>query len=162
MRYVAFVICLLFSTSVYGAIEKPKLDLKLLPFTAEQREVPKLDLLSLFVPNMPSKLFDLARDTYVRGYFRSNGTYVQPHYRSAPDGIPYNNYSYPGNINPYTSKIAPGNPSTYLERYNSRGYGLRRQPRLYGGMDSFRFKPPRSGLWGMCSPSTIPGIIPGF
>lgn len=30
---------------------------------------------------------------HVRGHYRSNGTYVQPHYRSSPDGNPYNNYS---------------------------------------------------------------------
>ena len=35
----------------------------------------------------------------VRGYFRKNGTYVQPHIRSKPDGNPYNNYSYQGNNN---------------------------------------------------------------
>jgi hypothetical protein len=45
-----------------------------------------------------------AADTYVRGYFRSNGTYVQPHYRSAPDGNPYNNYSTYPNVNPYTGQ----------------------------------------------------------
>lgn len=32
-------------------------------------------------------------DVYVRGYFRRDGTYVQPHYRSSPDGIIWNNYS---------------------------------------------------------------------
>jgi len=58
---------------------------------------------------------------HVRGYFRGNGTYVQPHWRSAPDGNPYNNWSFPGNVNPYTGKVAPGNPSTYLEHYYSRG-----------------------------------------
>jgi hypothetical protein len=52
----------------------------------------------------------------VRGYYRRDGTYVQPHYRSNPDGNPYNNYSYPGNLNPYTGQVAPGNPNTYLER----------------------------------------------
>lgn len=31
---------------------------------------------------------------YVQGYYRSNGTYVQPHIRSNPDGIKSNNYSY--------------------------------------------------------------------
>lgn len=35
-----------------------------------------------------------ANATYVHGYYRDNGTYVQPHYRSAPDGNSYNNYSY--------------------------------------------------------------------
>jgi len=32
----------------------------------------------------------------VRGYTRSNGTYVQPHTRTAPDGIKSNNKSYTG------------------------------------------------------------------
>lgn len=61
----------------------------------------------------------------VRGYYRSNGTYVQPHERSAPDGNPYNNYSYPGNYNPNTGKITGGNSSTYLNNYynNSSGSG---------------------------------------
>lgn len=30
----------------------------------------------------------------VRGYFRSNGTYVAPHYRSNANGTAYDNYSY--------------------------------------------------------------------
>lgn len=54
----------------------------------------------------------------VRGYYRKDGTYVQPHYRSAPDSSPYNNWSYPGNVNPYTGKIAGGNPDTYLKNYD--------------------------------------------
>jgi uncharacterized protein YgiM (DUF1202 family) len=57
---------------------------------------------------------------HVRGYYRSNGTYVQPYYRSSPDGNPYNNYNYPGNVNPYTGKVATGNPDTYLDRYYNR------------------------------------------
>ena len=57
---------------------------------------------------------------HVRGYYRSNGTYVQPHYRSNPDGNPYNNWSYPGNVNPYTGKVATGNPETYLDNYYNR------------------------------------------
>ncbi len=40
----------------------------------------------------------------VRGYTRSNGTYVAPHYRSAPDGVFGNNWSTFGNINPHTGK----------------------------------------------------------
>jgi hypothetical protein len=56
----------------------------------------------------------------VRGYYRKNGTYVQPHMRSSPDGNPYNNYSYPGNTNPYTGKVATGNPDTYLKNYYNR------------------------------------------
>lgn len=47
-------------------------------------------------------------DVGVRGYFRDNGTYVQPHYRSNPDGNPYNNWSYHGNTNPYTGRRGYG------------------------------------------------------
>lgn len=56
----------------------------------------------------------------VRGYYRKDGTYVKPHYRSKPDGNPYNNWSYPGNTNPYTGKTATGNPETYLRNYYDR------------------------------------------
>ena len=51
-------------------------------------------------------------DVDAKGYYRSDDTYVQPHYRSTPDGNPDNNYSYPDNIDPDT-----GNPDTYLNRY---------------------------------------------
>ena len=30
----------------------------------------------------------------VNGYFKSNGTYVAPHFRTSPDSSIYNNYSY--------------------------------------------------------------------
>lgn len=60
---------------------------------------------------------DLLSQVRVRGYFRKDGTYVQPHVRSAPDGNPYNNYSFPGNYNPNTGTITPGNSESYLRRY---------------------------------------------
>lgn len=44
-------------------------------------------------------------DVRVNGYFRSNGTYVQPHYRSNPDGNFNNNWSSSGNINPHTGSL---------------------------------------------------------
>lgn len=70
-------------------------------------------------------------DEYVRGHYQKDGTYVTPHYRSSPDGNPYNNFSFPGNTNPYTGKVAPGNSDTYLQRHgnssNSNPYrGYRR------------------------------------
>ena len=46
----------------------------------------------------------------VRGYIKSNGTYVAPHYRSAPDGNVYNNWSTVGNVNPYTGEEGKKNP----------------------------------------------------
>lgn len=33
-----------------------------------------------------------AKDVYVRGYYRKNGTYVQPYVRSSPDSSLSNNY----------------------------------------------------------------------
>ncbi len=63
-------------------------------------------------------------DVPVKGYFRQDGTYVQPHMRSAPDSNPYNNYGMPGNYNPNTGTITPGNPETYLERYYQKKGGF--------------------------------------
>ncbi|WP_052332482.1 hypothetical protein [Bacteroides neonati] len=40
----------------------------------------------------------------VKGYYKKNGTYVQPHVRSSPDGSVSNNWSTKGNINHYTGK----------------------------------------------------------
>lgn len=33
-----------------------------------------------------------AKDVYVKGYSRRDGTYVRPHIRSAPDASKFNNY----------------------------------------------------------------------
>lgn len=49
-------------------------------------------------------------DQYVRGYTRQNGTYVQPHMRTTPNGTPFDNYSTRGNVNPYTGQAGTRNP----------------------------------------------------
>lgn len=54
-------------------------------------------------------------DVLVKDYFRQDGTHVKAHFQSDADGNPFNNYSYPGNVNPYTGEIADGNPVTYLQ-----------------------------------------------
>jgi hypothetical protein len=43
--------------------------------------------------------------THVRGYTRSDGTYVAPHYRSSPNSTTSDNYSTRGNVNPYTGQL---------------------------------------------------------
>jgi hypothetical protein len=58
-----------------------------------------LVLLTLFLPSMV-----LARDVAVDGYYKSNGTYVQPHHRSSPNTTTSDNYSHKGNVNPYTGQ----------------------------------------------------------
>ena len=40
----------------------------------------------------------------VGGYYRSNGTYVQPYNRSDSNGTVTDNYSFKGNTNPYTGR----------------------------------------------------------
>lgn len=41
---------------------------------------------------------------YQSGYKKSNGTYVQPHYKTRSNGTNWDNFSTRGNINPYTGK----------------------------------------------------------
>ncbi len=48
--------------------------------------------------------FAAVADTYVRGYTKKNGTYVEPHYRSSPNSTTLDNYSTKGNTNPYTGE----------------------------------------------------------
>jgi hypothetical protein len=43
-------------------------------------------------------------DEYVQGYTKKDGTYVAPHYRSSPDSTSTNNFTAPGNQNPYTGQ----------------------------------------------------------
>jgi hypothetical protein len=43
-------------------------------------------------------------DSYVRGYTRKDGTYVQPYMRSSPDKNYNNNWSTKPNVNPYTGQ----------------------------------------------------------
>lgn len=55
----------------------------------------KLIILSLFL-NFIFMTNTMAQYVNVRGYTKSNGTYVAPHTRTVPDGIQWNNKSYRG------------------------------------------------------------------
>ena len=58
--------------------------------------------------------------TYTKGYVKKNGTYVYGHYKSNADSFKTNNYSYKGNVNPYTGKKGYNNPykiKTYKYKY---------------------------------------------
>ncbi len=81
-----------------------------------------ISLLGLFVLPLQS-----SADEAVRGYYRKDGTYVAPHYRSSPDSSYNNNWSTSPNVNPYTGKQGTRQP-TYNDRapsYNSNSYGSR-------------------------------------
>lgn len=72
-----------------------------------------------------------AADQYVNGYYRRDGTYVQPYHRSAPDNNFNNNYSSQGNINPYTGQEGTVTYDQYQRKQRSEsnngynGYGLK-------------------------------------
>lgn len=59
---------------------------------------------------------------YHRGYVTRNGTYVAPHYQTAPDSTRLNNWSTIGNVNPYTGQPGTKSPySGYSNPYSSYG-----------------------------------------
>jgi hypothetical protein len=58
-----------------------------------------------------------ARQVYVPGHYRSNGTYAQPYYRTVPDSMPYDNYPAYGNVNPYTGQPGIVAPNPYQPYY---------------------------------------------
>lgn len=60
--------------------------------------------------------------TYVSGYTKSNGTYVQGHYRTAPDATITNNWSTVGNVNPYTGIPGTVSYSSSYSTYSSPSY----------------------------------------
>ena len=55
--------------------------------------------------------------TYVSGYTKSNGTYVQGHYRSSQNSTNHDNYSTSGNYNPYT-----GSAGSRAKDYSTGAY----------------------------------------
>lgn len=67
----------------------------------------------------------LASDTYVSGYARKNGTYVQPQFRSKANNNTYDNYSSQGNANPYSGNKGTVNPYQNNNNLNqpSHNYG---------------------------------------
>jgi hypothetical protein len=79
-------------------------------------------------------------DEYVRGYYRSNGAYVAPHYRSSPDYSYNNNWSVRPNMNPYT-----GRPGALSPTWNDRApaysqqYGVYSAPSRSRSSDGYGF-----------------------
>lgn len=67
---------------------------------------------------------------YVAPHVDRNGNYHQDHYRSAPDGNQYNNYSTRGNVNPYTGQPGTVTPQPY-QSYQAPSYTPPPQPQQY-------------------------------
>lgn len=51
-----------------------------------------------------------AKDTYVKPHVRKDGTFVEGHYKKAPNSTKLDNYSTKDNTNPYTGKTGTVDP----------------------------------------------------
>jgi len=75
---------------------------------------------------------------YVSGYTKSNGTYVQPYYRSDRNSTVTDNYSYYGNTNPYTGSTGT---NKYYDSPSSDYY------KPASGLNTFGTSPSTYGGW---------------
>jgi hypothetical protein len=65
----------------------------------------KLTAIALSVAITGIYAHSAAAQDSVNGYTRQDGTTVQPYERTAPDDTQTDNYSYQGNVNPYTGRV---------------------------------------------------------
>jgi hypothetical protein len=83
--------------------------------------------LALFAVNVSA----LGKTVHVKGYFKSNGTYVAPYVRTAPNSSRLDNWSTVGNVNPYTGKEGTVDPYSVPSTRSSWTTGAS-QPRQTG------------------------------
>lgn len=76
--------------------------------------------------------FQLHAQVHVKGYYRSNGTYVEPHERTRPNSTVVDNYSYPGNNNPNAAQAG----ST-----EKKYFGPSPSPKYYTISEGAKFNP---------------------
>ena len=72
-------------------------------------------------------------DTWVNGYTKSNGTFVQGHYRSSPNNTRYDNWSSQGNVNPYTGTMGTRNPNSFGSGGSRNSYGNKNRKVFWPG-----------------------------
>jgi opacity protein-like surface antigen len=82
-----------------------------------------------------------AQSVYHQGYTTRNGTYVPPHYQSAPDSSYNNNWSVSPNTNPYTGQSGTHSP-TWNDRtpsFNQQNFGSPGYVSPYGSTGGRRY-----------------------
>ena len=88
---------------------KIRLELILLKqIVIDMKKIILLILLSVFI--IPAAN---ARDVRVDGYYKSNGTYVEPHYRTSPNHTQSDNWGTKGNSNPWTGQSGTKSDDTF-------------------------------------------------
>lgn len=75
---------------------------------------------NLFIFIMAFFMFSISAhaNVNVNGYYKSNGKYVEPHYRSNPNKTTDDNWSTKGNQNPYTGVKGTKEPNNYTNPYH--------------------------------------------
>lgn len=73
---------------------------------------------------------------YTHGYTRRDGTQVQGYMHSTPNGVAEDNYSYRGNVNPYTGSVG-----THTERDAGESYGSSYPSRQYDSSNASESNP---------------------
>ena len=63
-----------------------------------------------FKPYKAPKASSYGAPVHHNGYVKKDGTYVAPHYQTAPDSTKVNNWSSKPNVNPYTGKEGTKDP----------------------------------------------------
>ncbi|MBI2094931.1 MAG: hypothetical protein HYT89_02050 [Candidatus Omnitrophica bacterium] len=115
-------------------------------------------LVSLFFLSLivALSISDTALAEYVRGHYRKNGSYVSGYHRSNSNSTVTDNYSFKGNVNPYTGAIgtnyyrnSPSSP--YFGSSPSRGWS-NPATTFSGNSSTGVWESPSTGVWS--SPST--------
>ncbi len=83
-------------------------------------------------------------EQWIEGYYRKDGTYVEGHYRTRPDGDPYNNYSSPRNPGGATGSERAGFGNAYIlpQPVLPQVYPALSQPRYSDGDEVAAVKQP--------------------
>ena len=85
-------------------------------------------LIKIFLVGVCFLATSVFADTFVNGYYKKDGTYVNGYTRSSPDTTNWNNYSTQGNSNPYT-----GNEGTRARDYSPEAHNYGGNRPIYTG-----------------------------
>jgi hypothetical protein len=81
---------------------------------------------------------------HVNGYTRSNGTYVESHYRTSPNDTKLDNWSTYPNVNPYTGNVG-------TRHYSENNFSNYNTPSIFSSPSSFSY--PNTYINSYTSPS---------
>ncbi len=79
-----------------------------------------IKIIAVFIAIALSGIAMSQNQVYVNGYYNQYGTYVAPHYRTAPNNTINDNWSTKPNYNPYTGKQGTVKPTNSY--YNNSYY----------------------------------------